>query len=325
MGRLDIEPLSERQWSRIERELFDRVEERVANLTPHALEEHGGPRATRTAVALMLVGAAAAMGGAVTWHVFSAPRQGGAADPSRITTDAAASHVKVGEATLEVAPRSTVAVFGDDARGVTVMLERGRVECDVPPRGDRPPFAVQAGDVAVRVVGTHFAVTRSAADVEVDVQRGVVEVVEGSRRIDVHAGEAWPLRARLASSAPAAGASPLPMPAPTDAARESVLPGPTAVVAPLASPAVVGLPSARERFESASRLEASHPDAAISIYKELANKGGPWGMNALFAQGRLEADRGHVAEAHRLLSEYLARYPAGPNADDAQQLDQRLR
>ena len=60
---------------------------------------------------------------------------------------------------------------------MTVVLERGRVECEVPPRNDRPPFSVEAGDVTVRVVGTHFSVARSGSkDVEVDVQRGVVQV-----------------------------------------------------------------------------------------------------------------------------------------------------
>jgi hypothetical protein len=324
MGRLDIEPLSERQWARVERELFDRVDQSASNAGPQAQQaHHEGPGAWRTAVALMLAGAAAALGGAATWHVVGAQRREAAA-PSRITTDAAASHVNVGESTLQVAPRSTIAVFGDDTHGVTVMLERGRVECEIPPRRGRPPFAVEAGDVAVRVVGTHFGVTRAAADVEVDVQRGVVEVVEGGRRVDVHAGETWPPRAPLPGSTSVA-AEPVPMPAPATPPGESTLPAAPAVVGPAASQPVVGPQSARERFESASRLEASHPDAAIAIYKELANKGGPWGVNALFAQGRLEADRGHVAEAHRLLGEYLARYPAGPNAEDARQLDQRLR
>ena len=83
--------------------------------------------------------------------------------------------------------------------------------------------------------------------------------------------------------------------------------------------------SSRERYEAASKLEAQKPDAAMAIYGELARQGGAWGMNALFAEGRLESDRGRQSEASRLLDEYLARYPFGPNAEDARRLLARLR
>jgi hypothetical protein len=43
-------------------------------------------------------------------------------------------------------------------------------------------------------------------------------------------------------------------------------------------------------------------------------------MNALFAQARLELERGNRAEGQRLLADYLARYPHGPNARDARRL-----
>lgn len=303
--KLDIEPLGEQRWSRIERELFDRVDEGAAE--PQAagpfIRDNASPR-WRMAAALVFAGAAAAVVGAGAWHMITAPAKAVAVLPSRITTDATGSSVDVGEAKLDLAPRSTLSVSGDDAHGVTVVLDRGRVECEVPPRAGRPPFSVEAGDVLVQVVGTHFAVARSDADVEVDVQRGVVQVTAAGRRVDLAAGQHWPAVEVASSVVPAA---PIPATQPT-ATPSSPVPA----------------PSPREVYESASRLEASRPDLAVSMYRDLAARGGPWGMNALFAQGRLQADRGHVTEARRALQEYLARYPSGPNADDARQLLERL-
>ncbi len=298
-----VEPLSQQRWAGIERDLFERVASGEAD--PKAQAERADVVSRwRMAAALVLAGAAAAIGGGVAWHALSPPARIEALAPSRVTTQAAGSHVSVGEATLDVAPRSTLVVSGDDARGVTVVLERGRVECEVPPRKGRPPFSVEAGEVPVRVMGTHFAVARSAADVEVDVQRGVVEVISNGDRRDVRAGAIWP------STPPA-----LP-PAQMGASASPA--------APIPSPPV-GAPSPRELYEAASRLEASRPDLAVARYRDLAAKGGPWGMNALFAEGRLEADRGHITDARRLLGVYLVRYPSGPNADDARQLLERLR
>jgi len=306
--KLDIEPLGEQRWSRIERDLFERVAEAEARAEPAVERVASAPR-WRMATALVLAGAVAAVGGAVAWRSLSTPARVVAVVPSRITTAAAGSSVNVGEATLDLAPQSTVFVSGDDAQGVTVALDRGRVECEVPPRKGRPPFSVDAGDVIVRVVGTHFAVTRSDTDVKVDVERGVVQVVTAGRQIDVHAGEHWPTESVVS----AASARPPPSPEPAAV--------PSATTPSSATPP----PSPRELYESASRLEASRPDLAVSMYRDLASRGGPWGMNALFAQGRLELDRGHAGEARRLLESYLARYPSGPNADDARQLLERLR
>src|SRR5262249_44404385 len=154
---------------------------------------------------------------------------------------------------------------GDDAHGVSVLLEQGRVECDVAPRQGKPPFSVEAGDVVVRVVGTHFAVIRSATEVDVQVQRAVVEVTRGGQRVDVQAGGTWP------PSGPS-GASPTTAIAPTAPPEAS----PSAVTPP--SSQSVPAPTPREAYESATRLEASRPDLAIAIYSDLALRGGPWGM-----------------------------------------------
>jgi hypothetical protein len=95
---------------------------------------------------------------------------------------------------------------------------------------------------------------------------------------------------------------------------------PTAALAPVQSATTL-----RGRYEAASKLEAQQPDTALALYRDLVRQGGAWGQNALFAEGRLEADRGNRSEATRLLLEYLAKYPAGANANDARELLDRLR
>jgi hypothetical protein len=298
-----VEPLTHQRWARVERDLFERVANGEADPKDTTERPYAAPH-WRVAVALVLAGAAAAVGGGAAWHTLRPPPRIEALGPSRVTTEAAGSRLNVGEATLDVAPRTTLLVTGDDARGVTVLLERGRVECEVPPRKGRPPFSVEAGEVTVRVVGTHFAVARSAADVDVDVQRGVVEVTSNGEHRDVRAGESWPSNPGALPASPTASAAPPSAPTPS---------------------ASVPVPTPRELYEAASRLEASRPDLAVARYRDLAAKGGPWGMNALFAEGRLEADRGHITDARRLLGDYVTRYPSGPNADDARELLERLR
>ena len=80
-----------------------------------------------------------------------------------------------------------------------------------------------------------------------------------------------------------------------------------------------------DRYNEAAQLEGRRPDEALAIYRDLASGSGPWAMNALFAEGRLQADRGLTDDAQRLLSDYLSRYPQGPNADDARRLLDRIR
>jgi hypothetical protein len=77
---------------------------------------------------------------------------------------------------------------------------------------------------------------------------------------------------------------------------------------------------ARARFERAARLEASAPDLALTLYDELARSRGPWSANALYAQARLEFERGALPKAKALLVRYLQRHPSGVNAVDVREL-----
>jgi hypothetical protein len=251
------------------------------------------------------------------------------AGPTRVETGANGSRVEIGESVIEVGPQSAVRVNGDDTRGVVIVLEGGRIECEVAPRHGRPPLVVEAGAVEVRVVGTHFVVTRAGDDTSVDVQRGEVEVSSRGNRARINAGSHWPPSddALRGSGAPAGTSTPPAIPVGAGGSQPSATRAGASdnrgasSSSPSASPNL----SPRERYEMASALEAKQPQVALAGYRELAQKGGPWAQNALFAQGRLEADLGDRDEARRLLQAYLARYPGGPNADDARHLLERMR
>ena len=313
--KIELEPLSEARWARVERAV---LEASAGGALDRQEPQTPSPRWRLTAGSLVLAGALAAIAGGFAWRALQPEAHGGA---TRVETAANGSHVEFGESTIDVGPTSAVRLAGDDSHGVVVTLDTGRVECDVAPRRSRPPFVVEAGSVEVRVVGTHFVVVRAGEAVGVDVQRGQVEVTSNGQRTLVGAGSHWPSLAEVAPQTP----SPVPSSSPParDANMGHAAPG---------EPRATALPgrgtqslSPRDQYEAASRLEAEQPAAAIALYRELAHQGGAWGENALFAAGRLEADRGDQAEAHRLLREYLARYPVGPNANDARQLLDRLR
>jgi TolA-binding protein len=84
-------------------------------------------------------------------------------------------------------------------------------------------------------------------------------------------------------------------------------------------------PSSQQRYESAEQIERKDPDGALRAYLALARGEDAWAQDALFAAGRLQADRGAHADATRLLEEYLRRFPRGSNAQDARALRDSLR
>jgi hypothetical protein len=258
--------------------------------------------------------------------------------------------VAIGEASLDVAPESALVVSGDDERGMLVLLDRGASDFEVAPRRARPPFIVEAGDVRVRVIGTRFRVERASSSARVSVSHGVVEVTSHGETFRVAAGETWAPRetptARPAAPPRSAGSTLAPSPsieledddrpppvrtrairrrpapiAPRAAEPTVTVPEPIAAPAPPAPRA----PSTQERYEAAAKLEHRNPNGAMEIYRDLARGSDAWAKNALFAAGRLEAERGARADATRLLREYLRRFPGGPNAGDARALLDKLR
>jgi hypothetical protein len=344
--RIEVEPLSEARWARVERAVFAKLDEEAASAAPVIDEPVAAPRG-RARVAAAIVAAcavAAAVGGLVARSVWRSPApQAG----SHIVTAQGGSHVALAEAALDVGQSSELEVSGDDDHGVLVVLDRGRVDCEVAPRQGRPPFVVKAGEVRVRVVGTRFAVQREATGVHVEVQKGVVEVESHGEVERVSAGQSWPSVNEAPAAAPAtavasAALTPAPTtPAPASSPRRATStashpiavspskpvtsdeePAPQVVAPPVAPRAPAA--TSQERYESAARIESTDPDAALAIYGDLARGDDAWSANALFASGRLEADRGQRDRARELLGRYLARFPRGANAADARDLLDRI-
>lgn len=69
-----------------------------------------------------------------------------------------------------------------------IVLRSGQAFFEVAHNANRP-FIVRAGDVAVRVVGTKFEVSRLAARTIVSVQEGVVVITLSGRSDTLHAGD----------------------------------------------------------------------------------------------------------------------------------------
>ena len=355
---VDVEPLVDPRWSRIERGMFAKLDRPADHVA-------GG----RVSGRRLWIGGAGLLAAAAVTLVLGRSSIGlRSRDPVRLVTTSSPSRFTIGESSLWIEPSSLVLVSGDDEHGVDVVLDHGKVTCEVAPRRGRPPFVVDAGEVRVQVVGTRFAVARSA-ETSVDVDHGVVEVAVGGVVTVLHDGERWPAGASpVASAPPATGPSqvvvgdsaaaaaeapalaadvPVPRAPPF---RRATLPaagtwagagspsappggGVSSGAPPGASPPPDGAatgasapasPSPQQVFESAAHIERTRPDDAAALYRGLASGGTAWAGSALFALGRLEADRDHRAEAMRLLDEYLARYPRGINVDDARGLLQHL-
>jgi hypothetical protein len=282
------------------------------------------------------------------------------ANPSRIVTGSAPSHVVLDGMSLDLRPESAVLVSGDTHRGVLVVLDRGTIVLDVEKRAASGGFVVQAGEVRVNVVGTRFLVARGEAGASVEVERGDVEVNARGDSFHLRSGQRWQL------AKPPAEVGPFPPPLDTNIAPE-----PSALSEPVSSaraevtpPEPVAHEEARaarrqvsaatghhetldaaptgtgklraptqgslgsysqELYEAAARLEVSNPARAMALYRQVASQGDSWSADALFAEGRLQSARGNKVEAKRFLTEYVTRYPHGANVEDARLVLARLR
>ncbi|HEY8077962.1 MAG TPA: FecR domain-containing protein [Labilithrix sp.] len=304
---VEVEPLSEARWAKVDEAVFEALD-----------AEAPAPRARPRRHTWWIAGAgiAAAAAAVVVWGVSRNPKDGFVHDPSHIETAAVGSRLALGFATLEVAPQSAVTTSGDDAHGLLVVLEHGAVDCEVAPRSGRPPFVVAAGDVRVRVVGTHFIVRRAEENVRVEVMHGRVEVARAGELVVLHDGESWPSAKSTAVETPAPSVTATAIPSATTTATA------TAMATATATPARM---SDQATYEQAAKSERSDPDSAMAAYKRLAAGGGPWAATSLFAAGRLASERGRRDDARALLEQYVARYPNGSNAEDARRLLAGLR
>jgi hypothetical protein len=238
-------------------------------------------------------------------------------EPTRITSEAGVVDTNAGDAHVRLDPHTSLVVVGDDARGFVVMLEHGRARFVVPPRGSRPRFVVQAGEVRVEVVGTELVVSRHEAHVDVGVTHGVVRIVQAGRSTTVAAGQRWSSTetASVSESVSASASA-----SDSESASESASDSESTSASESAAESASASTSAQSLFERASALEATDPAAAAALYRRVSRARGPWAANALYAHGRLEAERGRHDRAATLAREYLRRFPRGSNAEDARAL-----
>ncbi len=342
LGPPPVEPLSDVTWARVERGLWARMDSSAS------IRVETPPSRRWQWIVTPLVAIAAVIAIVVIVRDPSIPKTEvvtlppAAESDVRVVAPATASTTATFEdAHIELAPASAMVMRRD--RPATV-LERGAAWFAVAPRIDRPPFVVLAGDATVRVLGTRFHVARLDDRVTVEVDHGVVEVQFRGRLHILKDHQTWsseaPERVTLlaladpAQRAPIAPVKPAPTPdlpavkpaiKPTPQLRK---PAPTPDV-PAVKPAIKPtseLPKPdldQAKFEQLSVLEKSNPQAAMTGYLALSQRSSRWAANALYAAGRLAADR-KDPRATTLLAIYVRRFPSGANVEDARALLARL-
>ena len=349
LGPPPVEPMSDIAWSRVERGVWSRVDAGEAGASSARTERRPGAAARWWIIAAPL--AAAAILAVIVGVRLLLPAAG--EEPVRIVSPKVAasekfepSSVTFEDSHIELDP-DTALVTSHEGGHPHVLLERGAAWFTVSPRKSRPEFVVRAGDAMVRVIGTRFRVARAREEIAVEVGHGVVDVLFRGRVVAVSTGQRWSSESPASASvlaalpptpAPVAAGQPEPEPEidPADP-PPAHKPEPKRTTRPIARPGVAAAPEPapgsasaesvdRERaeYERLAALEPNAPEQALNGYLALSNGTSRWAGVALYAAGRLAADRRN-ADAEILLEKYLKRYPKGANAVDAQRLLSRLK
>ncbi|HEX4451199.1 MAG TPA: FecR domain-containing protein [Kofleriaceae bacterium] len=303
---VDPPPPTDTRRDRVERQLFTELQRmRVAERADAAIP----PARVRGWLVAAAFASAAAFAVALFAHstdVQIAERE----VASQITTPiGGTSQFTVGDAVMVAGGDTSVEVKHGDDGGITLVLARGSVDCDVAPRNGRPPFHVIAGEIAVEVVGTRFTVTRTPA-ARVDVTRGKVRVTAPGGSWLVGAGESWspPTESK---ATPAATSDPIAIaPSPVSPAAAP------AVIAPAPAPvATIHRVSQQTAFLAAGRLEATDPARAAKQFRTIANGHDAWAPPALYSLVELHASSDRDA-ALADCAEYLTRFSHEAQVED---------
>jgi ferric-dicitrate binding protein FerR (iron transport regulator) len=113
--------------------------------------------------------------------------------PTHLATNDRSAKVIVGDAVVDLAPRSSLDVRSRDPRAAKVVLERGTATFDIVPRHPAPaPFEVATVDLLVLATDARFSITSGRESSSLAVERGVVQAEANGRAFSVSAGERWP-------------------------------------------------------------------------------------------------------------------------------------
>lgn len=313
MKRIDVDPpSSESRRDRIERNVFARLANlRAADRADAAVPEPMPASSSSNRRAWVFAGIGAAVAATVAVAVMTNEKRVAPiampiveeTTPSRIVTPVGGqSQFTVGDAVVLASGDTSVDVKHADDGGITLVVARGSVDCDVAPRNGRPPFHVIAGDVSVEVVGTRFTVTRTPSP-RVDVVRGKVRVRAPGGTWLLQAGDSW--------TPPVSGSGAQP-----DEVAQQV---PAQPVAPpvTAPPPVVAAPqmSMHSIYQQAQKLEALDPPRAARAYRTVANSKDSWAAPALYGLAELDA-KIDSQKALADCNEYLRRFPKSAQIED---------
>lgn len=294
---------------------------------------------------LGLVGALAAL---LAWNISTQEEQTTLAEGSALETNALAeseTHAELSEGSqLELAPSSRIEVLTSEAGEVRLALRRGRARFDVvrnPERTFRVMAETAEGEaVEVRVVGTRFEVLRGE-DVEVSVERGVVEVRVRDAVHRLEAGERW---SSATLTEPADAAVIEEEAAPAVEVEDVPTPDPVHVLRPRGPDARTLFEQAREARQAGSVAEAArlydtllrtHDDdaragiaafelgrlrmdslgdprgAVRALDRALAGEGGSYREDAMARRASLLGRLNRLTECRSARDAYLAQFPSG--------------
>ena len=226
----------------------------------------------------------------------------------------AASHITLADGSEAVlAPDGDVHIEEQTTTMVHLRQRSGGVRYVVQPNPSRE-FIVFAEGIAVRVRGTIFSVSVHSEAVEVGVERGRVEIDDGSRKRDIVAGEALSVPFRHAADDRA------PDNAAVGAPAGSVPVEPSAAAIAPAAPVSSTLPPASALLARADAARASGhlTEAAQALAAFVATYPHERRVPAaFFTLGRVERARGRLEAAASAFERCAEAMPGGPLADDA--------
>ncbi len=187
---------------------------------------------------------------------------------------------------------------------VHLVQHSGQVRYTVTPDRARA-FVVDAAGIEVRVVGTIFTITlaEDARRMEVEVERGLVEVDNGTRVAELGPGDRLSLDAEDVDDEVVM----------LDAAEPTSAPRPARPVAPVVPSVEVLLGEA-----DAARARGDLPRAAAALAELVRHySSDPRAYSAYFQLGKVERARGRHAAAASAFAKCWKRAPQGALAEDA--------